>query len=38
VAEIAAATRRDIAYVPVPLEEFVADARAHDVPEEVVGC
>jgi uncharacterized protein YbjT (DUF2867 family) len=37
VAEIAAATQREIAYVPVSLEEFVADARAHDVPEEVVG-
>jgi uncharacterized protein YbjT (DUF2867 family) len=37
VAEIAAATQREIVYVPISLEEFIAAAREQDVPEELVG-
>jgi uncharacterized protein YbjT (DUF2867 family) len=37
VAEIAAATGREIVYVPVSLEEFVATAREQEVPDELVG-
>jgi uncharacterized protein YbjT (DUF2867 family) len=36
VGEIAAATGRDIRYVPVSIEEHAASALAHGVPEEVV--
>jgi uncharacterized protein YbjT (DUF2867 family) len=36
VGEIAAATGREIRYVPVSIEEYAAAAREHGVPEEVV--
>jgi uncharacterized protein YbjT (DUF2867 family) len=37
VGEIAAATGREIRYVPVSIEEYAAAAREHGVPEDVVG-
>jgi uncharacterized protein YbjT (DUF2867 family) len=37
VQEIAAATGREIRYVPVSLEEYAAGAREHGEPEEIVG-
>ena len=36
VAEIAKASRRDITYVPVPVEDYAAGAAEHDVPAELV--
>lgn len=35
VAEIAAATGREITYTPVELPDYLAELRAHDVPEDV---
>jgi uncharacterized protein YbjT (DUF2867 family) len=37
VGEIAAATGREIRYVPVSMEEYAAAAREHGVPEDIVG-
>ena len=37
VAEIATATGREIAYVPVSVEEYAAAAAEHGVPAEFVG-
>jgi uncharacterized protein YbjT (DUF2867 family) len=37
VGEIAAATGREIRYVPVPMEDFAAGAREQGVPDDVVG-
>lgn len=37
VAEIARATGRDIAYVPISVEDYAAGAAEHGVPEEFVG-
>jgi uncharacterized protein YbjT (DUF2867 family) len=37
VGEIAAATGREIRYVPVSMEEYAAAAREHGVPEDIIG-